>query len=71
MGTALGLYFLFPVLGLFGIASFGPCGPDLPGFILFGAMALSAVTGVPLTIAGAVVLVIEHFKNRRAEDVEV
>jgi hypothetical protein len=68
LATAFGLGVLLSVLGLFGVAHFGPCGPDLLGLIIFAAIALSLVGGVLATSIGAVIWILERLAKRPEEN---
>ena len=45
---------------------FGPCGPDLIGYLLLGGAFLSAIAGLLLLLVGLVVLGIRKARNSTA-----
>ena len=52
--AAVGFFVLLTIGPFFGFAHFGPCGPDVPGMILFGGMLLCFVGGIAMTFMALV-----------------
>lgn len=66
LGVACALILALMFASHSGWITFGPCGPDLVGFLLLGGAFLAAIAGVLSLLVGLVVLGFHKMRNSAA-----
>ena len=67
LAIAVGGVALLLLLGLFGMMSFGPCGPaNWEGLVLLLGSVLCGILGIALTIVGLIAKGVRKFRHKKA-----